>query len=212
MDCPGTGTKTLDEFCAEHPRVALAFSGGGDSSYLLSALLDRSVQVKAYFVQSAFQYPFETADARRVACELGAELEVIELDVLSQEAICANPPDRCYLCKRFIFGAIQGQMAREGFSVLVDGTNATDDPARRPGFRALAELGVLSPLRLAGLGKDEVRQAAHACGLFTADKPNFSCLATKVETGTPLTAELLGAVLKQEEETGSEVRLWNSMS
>ncbi|MDR2721948.1 MAG: hypothetical protein LBB35_03680 [Coriobacteriaceae bacterium] len=201
---------TLDEFCEKHPQVALAFSGGCDSTYLLFALIDRAVRVKAYFVSSAFQYPFERGDALRAVQESGVPFEVIELDILVQEAICANPPERCYLCKRFIFGEIKKRMARDGFEVLVDGTNATDDPTRRPGFRALEEMGVLSPLRLAELSKDEVRSAARERGLFTADKPNFSCLATKVETGTLLDARLLGEVLQREIDTKDEVRQWNS--
>ena len=82
-------------------------------------------------------------------------------------------------------------MARDGLSVLADGTNASDDPARRPGFRALAELQVVSPLRRAGMTKDDVRRASRSLGLFTADKPSFSCLAVHVEAGQPLTQEAL---------------------
>ena len=192
------GVMSLDEFSESHPKVALAFSGGCDSSYLLSALIDRSVQVKAYLVNTAFQYPFELEDAVRVVAALAADFEVIEADVLSNGTVCGNPPDRCYFCKRFIFGNIQEKMALDGFDVLVDGTNASDDPAHRPGFRALAELGVLSPLRLAGLTKEDVRAASKARGLFTWEKPRFSCLATKIETGTPITAERLAAVFESE--------------
>jgi len=190
---------SLDQFCFHYPKVALAFSGGSDSSYLLSALLDRGVQVLAYHVSTAFQYPFELDDAKRVARELKSELEVIEADILSQEAICANPPDRCYLCKHYIFGKIQEAMARDGFAVLVDGTNASDDPARRPGFRALDERGVLSPLRLAGLEKEAIRAAAKERGLFTWDKPSYSCLATKIAFGTAITRAGLSESLRNEE-------------
>ena len=85
-------------------------------------------------------------------------------------------------------------MERDGRRVLLDGTNATDDPANRPGFRALAELGVRSPLREAVFTKDDVRAASRAMSLSTADKPNFSCFATKVPPGEPLTRESLGQV------------------
>ena len=192
------GTTSLDEFCAQHRKVALAFSGGCDSSYLLSALMDRGVQVKAYLVVSAFLYPFERIDALRLASELEADVEVIEVDILSQEEVCTNAHDRCYSCKSVIFGTIKNHMARDGFEVLVDGTNADDSPERRPGFRALAKLGILSPLRLAGLSKEEVRNASRKRSLFTWDKPNFSCLATKIEQGTPITAARLSEVLKRE--------------
>jgi len=192
------GTESFEEFCQKHPKVALAFSGGCDSSYLLAALLEKGVEVKAYLVLSAFLYPFEREDALRVASELSADLEIIEADVLSEEEVCANEPDRCYRCKRFIFGTIQDHMKKDGFTVLVDGTNADDDPSRRPGFQALAELGVLSPLRLAGLTKEEVREASQKRSLFTWDKPNFSCLATKIEQGTPITDTRLLEVLESE--------------
>lgn len=186
------GVETLAGFFARTPRFAVAFSGGCDSSYLLAAAVEAGCDVKAYMVNTAFQPAFELEDARRVVDACGAAFEVIEADVLAEDAICANPPDRCYLCKRFIFGTILERMARDGYDVLADGTNASDDPERRPGFRALAELGVVSPLRRAGMTKDEVRSASRALGVPTADKPSFSCLATKVPEGEPITAASLG--------------------
>lgn len=174
-------------------RYGLAFSGGCDSAFLLAALVRAGVDVKAYMVMTAFQPPFELEDACRVVEETGASFELIRADVLADDAICANPQDRCYHCKRFIFGSILAAMERDGRTVLLDGTNASDDPARRPGFRALAELGVKSPLREAGYTKDQVRAASRDMGLSTADKPSFSCLATKVPAGNPITQETLDA-------------------
>ncbi|MEG0683382.1 MAG: 7-cyano-7-deazaguanine synthase [Raoultibacter sp.] len=181
----------LQQFFTENPRVALAFSGGCDSSYLLAAAVACGAQVKAYTVNTAFQAAFEIDDARRVIREVGADFEIIEADIFSQAAVCANPPDRCYWCKRFIFGTIAAHMARDGYTVLIDGTNATDDPANRPGFRALRELGVRSPLREANLEKEEIRRLSRAIKLFTGDKPSFSCLATKVEPHQTITADVL---------------------
>ena len=175
-------------------RYGLAFSGGCDSSLLLAAMKRAGLNAKAYMVMTAFQAPFELEDARRVVEETGAEFELIRADILSQADVCANPPDRCYLCKRFIFGQVLAAMERDGRHVLLDGTNASDDPANRPGFRALAELDVRSPLREAGFTKDDVRAASRAIGLSTADKPNFSCFATKVAPGEPLTRESLEQV------------------
>lgn len=175
-------------------RYGLAFSGGCDSSFLLAAMRRAGLDVKAYMVMTAFQAPFELDDARCVVEETGAEFELMRADILAQPEVCANPSDRCYLCKRFIFGQVLAAMERDGRRVLLDGTNASDDPANRPGFRALAELGVRSPLREAGFTKNDVRAASRAIGLSTADKPNFSCFATKVTQGRPLTRESLDAV------------------
>ena len=185
------GVEALDAFFARTPRLAVAFSGGCDSSFLLAAALRAGCDVKAYGVRTAFQPAFEIDDAKRLAAELGADFELVDADVLAQGEICANGPDRCYRCKTFIFSTILARMAEDGFEVLADGTNVTDDPANRPGFRALAELGVVSPLRRAGMAKDDVRAASRELGLFTADKPSFSCIAVHVGAGRPVTAQTL---------------------
>ena len=147
--CQDVGVEALDAFSARTPRLAVAFSGGCDSSFLLAAALRAGCDVKAYGVRTAFQPAFEIDDAKRLAAELGADFELVDADVLAQGEICANGPDRCYRCKTFIFSTILARMAEDGFEVLADGTNVTDDPANRPGFQALAELGVVSPLRRA---------------------------------------------------------------
>lgn len=174
-------------------RYGIAFSGGCDSALLLAAMRRGGFDVKAYMVMTAFQAPFELVDARRVADEVGADLEVIEADILVRDEVCSNPVDRCYYCKRFIFGEVLAAMRRDGRDVLLDGTNASDDPARRPGFRALAELKVRSPLREAGFTKDDVRAASRSLGLSTADKPSFSCFATKVSEGVRIDRDALEA-------------------
>lgn len=199
------GAEPLEAFFARVPRFAVAFSGGTDSAYLLAAALVAGCEVRAYLVNTAFQPAFELEDARTVAACLGVPLAVVEADVLAQDDICANPPDRCRLCKRFIFGAIAEAAQRDGFTVLVDGTNASDDPARRPGFRALAEASVVSPLRRAGMTKTDVRAASRALALsqgrdsdaFLADKPRFACLAVHVPAGERITrASLADAALR----------------
>lgn len=172
-------------------KYGLAFSGGTDSALLLAALTQACLDVKAYMVFSQFQAPFELDDARRVVEETGADFQLIRADVLARPEVCENPWDRCYWCKRFIFGTVLEAMEADGRAVLLDGTNASDDPARRPGFRALAELGVRSPLREAGFTKDDVRQVSRSLGLWTAEKPNFSCFATKVPEGQAITQEAL---------------------
>jgi len=118
-------------------------------------------------------------------------MRVLTVDVLAVPEAAANPPDRCYHCKRAIFKAIARAAAEDGFSLLLDGTNASDDAADRPGMRALRELAVRSPLRECGLTKADIRRRSKEAGLFTWDKPAYACLATRVPAGTPITAEML---------------------
>ena len=188
----------LQEFFAENPRVAIAFSGGADSSYLLYAALHYGARARAYYVNSAFQPAFELEDARRLAGELNADMKVLPVDVLASETVTANPPDRCYHCKQMIFRTILAAAEADCFTVLLDGTNASDDAGDRPGMRALRELAVRSPLRECGLTKRDVRMLSRDAGLFTWDKPAYACLATRVPTGTRITPELLAATERAE--------------
>ena len=182
---------TLDEFFRDDPKAALAFSGGVDSAYLLWAAVQAGADVRAYYVRSAFQPRFEREDAERLARELPAKLTVLDVDVLAEPAVAANPKDRCYHCKRTIFSAILAAARRDGYALVLDGTNASDDASDRPGMRALAELSVRSPLRECGLSKAEIRRLSREAGLFTWDKPAYACLATRIPAGVPLTKAAL---------------------
>ena len=144
----------LSDFFAQHPKAALAFSGGADSAFLLYSAAACGADIMPYYVRSQFQPAFERADARRLAAALGVPLRELEVDVLCEDTIAANPADRCYFCKRRIFGAICTAAAADGYPVVLDGTNASDDRGDRPGMRALEQAHVLSPLRLCGLTKD----------------------------------------------------------
>ncbi len=181
----------LSDFFREHPRAALAFSGGVDSAYLLYAAREAGAAVGAYCVQSPFQPRFEREDAERLAKALGAPLTVLPVDVLDAPEIVENPANRCYFCKRRIFTAVGEAARRDGYPIVLDGTNASDDPKSRPGMAALEELGVCSPLRLCGLTKEEIRRRSREAGLFTWDKPAYACLATRIRTGEPITREKL---------------------
>ena len=183
----------LSDFFRLHPKVAVAFSGGVDSAYLLYAAGQSGAQVRAYYVQSAFQPRFECRDAVRLAEELGVPLRILSVDVLAEETVAANPPDRCYHCKQMIFRTILTAAKEDGFATLLDGTNASDDADDRPGMRALRELAVLSPLRECGLTKAEIRRLAREAGLFLWNKPAYACLATRVPTGEQITREKLEA-------------------
>lgn len=181
----------LSAFFEQHDRIALAFSGGVDSSYLLYAAMQCGANIRAYYVKSAFQPQFELEDAKKLAAQLHADLQVISVDILSVPAITANPSDRCYDCKKVIFSCIAAQALADGYPTLIDGTNASDDTGDRPGMRALKELSVLSPLREYGLTKHQVRQLSKEAGLFTWNKPAYACLATRIPTGTVITEENL---------------------
>ncbi len=179
----------LWQFFKENSRIALAFSGGTDSAYLLYSASKYADDVTAYYVKSAFQPEFEFEDAKRLAKELNVKLKVIELDVLSDNAIASNPPDRCYYCKKRIFSNIVSAAKADGYEVLIDGTNASDAEGERPGMRALREIGVRSPLRECGITKADVRRLSKEAGLFTADKPSYACLATRIPSGVTITKE-----------------------
>ena len=189
---------TLQDFFCENPRAAIAFSGGVDSAYLLSEAIRCGAQVKAYYVKTAFQPRFELEDACRLVEELGGDMEILPVDILCHSIIAANPADRCYHCKKVIFETILQAARRDGFTLLLDGTNASDDASDRPGMRALRELSVCSPLRECGLHKEEIRLLSKEAGLFTWDKPAYACLATRIPTGEAITQQKLERTEKAE--------------
>ena len=177
---------TLEQFFQENPRCALGFSGGVDSAYLLYAGVKAGADIRPYFIKTAFQPAFELADARKLAEGLGAEVTVLELDALADPRVAANPADRCYFCKQNLFRTLKERAIADGYPVLLDGTNASDEAGDRPGMRALAELSVRSPLRECGITKDMVRSLSREAGLFTWEKPAYACLATRIPTGTKI--------------------------
>ena len=185
---------TLQEFFAEHPKVALGFSGGVDSSYLLWAAVNAGTDIAPYYIQTAFQPAFELEDAQRLCAQIGVKLNVIRLDALADPRVAANPANRCYYCKVGLFGALRARAKADGYDLLLDGTNASDDAGDRPGMKALREMEVRSPLRECGLTKAMIRQESRKAGLFTWDKPAYACLATRVPTGRTITSELLRRV------------------
>ena len=189
----------LATFFKENPKAAVAFSGGVDSAYLLYAASKYGMQIKAYYVKTAFQPQFELDNARCIADELHIDMAVIEEDILKQEQIMINPPERCYFCKKRLFSLIMQAAKSDGFSLLLDGTNASDDVSNRPGMKALKELSVRSPLRECGLTKEAIRKLSKEAGLFTWDKPAYACLATRIPTGTVITAEKLSNTEKAED-------------
>ena len=181
----------ITEFFQLHKRVAVAFSGGVDSAVLLLLAKKHAEHVKAYYVKSAFQPQFEYDDALEIARLLDVGFEVITADVLSDTEVTKNPSDRCYYCKKRIFSEIIRAAEKDGIKEVLEGTNASDNTDERPGFRALKELGVLSPLRECVYTKSDIRKIARENSLPVADKPSYACLATRIPTDTVITEKLL---------------------
>lgn len=181
----------LKEFFNKNPKAAIGFSGGVDSAYLLYAAKQWGADIQPYYIKTAFQPQFEYADALTLCDKIGVSLKVIEFDILSERVIALNPQNRCYYCKKALFSALKSQAKKDGYSVILDGTNASDDISDRPGIKALKELGILSPLRECGLTKDKIRKLSKEGELFTWQKPSYACLATRIPTGQEITADLL---------------------
>lgn len=180
--------------------VCLAFSGGVDSSLLLKLAADSAAAhgttVYAVTFDSRLHPACDLENARKVAAELGGVHVVITVDELEMEEIRSNPPDRCYLCKKQLFGKLLEFAAQRQISVAMEGTNEDDLHVYRPGIRAVRELGVKSPLAEAGLTKAEVKALAAEYGISAASRPSTPCMATRLPYG----AELNYKVLKQIEE------------
>ena len=183
--------KNMQPFFEQNPKVAIAFSGGVDSAFLLYLAKKYAKEVKAYYVQSSFQPAFELADARKLCEEMGVLLQVLEVDVMCNPKVIRNHSDRCYYCKKVIFERIRQAAQEDNIQILLDGTNASDDAEDRPGMKALEELNVLSPLREYGYTKDDIRSGSKEAGLFVFDKPAYACLATRIPYETKITKEML---------------------
>lgn len=183
--------------------MALAFSGGVDSSLLLKMAADRAAKkgtkVWAVTFNSRLHPSCDLENARKVAGELGGIHVILEIDELEMEEIRSNPVNRCYLCKRNLFRTLMAFAKEKGVEVLAEGTNEDDLHVYRPGIQAVRELGIRSPLAEAGLTKEEVRRLAAACGISAASRPSTPCMATRLPYGARLDYEILKKIEAGEE-------------
>jgi uncharacterized protein len=141
----------------------------------------------------------EKEEAEALAHNIGLRFKIIESSEMSNPDFVANPPERCYYCKRELFSELKPIAQAEGLKWIADGTNADDLSDFRPGRKASAEAGIRSPLLEAGLTKAEIRQLSHAQGLPTWDRPASPCLASRIPYGIPVTAETLNKIARGEQ-------------
>ncbi|RFT15540.1 MAG: ATP-utilizing enzyme of the PP-loop superfamily [Candidatus Saccharicenans subterraneus] len=176
----------LVEILKSFDGLLVAFSGGVDSSLLLKAAADSGAKVLAVTVDSPIYHRQEIREARQIASKLGVPFRLIKSDDYLREDFKKNDLLRCYHCKLAIFTRLREIARSEGLSAVVEGSNLDDERDYRPGRKALAELGIGSPLKEAGLGKAEIRFLARSFGLPNWDRPANACLATRIPYGQPV--------------------------
>ncbi|MCH5212128.1 MAG: ATP-dependent sacrificial sulfur transferase LarE [Oscillospiraceae bacterium] len=180
--------------------VAVAFSGGVDSTFLLKAAHDALGDKVIAVTARSCSFPVRELNEAKVFCEKeGIRHIVVESEELKIEGFSENPKNRCYLCKKELFTKMWKTVKELGFQNIAEGSNTDDNGDYRPGLIAVSELGVKSPLRHVGLSKDEIRELSKELGLNTWDKQSFACLSSRFVYGETITEEKLGMVDKAEQ-------------
>ena len=191
--------ENLKKIIKECGKLAIAFSGGVDSTFLMKVAHDvLGENAVAVTISSLFVTDDELLGAKKFCEGEGVKHVIYKADVLSIPGIDVNPLDRCYICKKAIFTNVGKIVADMGINVIAEGTNVDDDSDYRPGMRAIKELGVRSPLKEAGLTKNEIRQLSHMLSLPTWNMPSAACLASRLAYGEKITGEKLNMVYKAE--------------
>ncbi len=189
----------LQSLLKSYKKVAIAFSGGVDSSFLSKKAFEvLGENAVAITVDSMFIPRVEIRDAESIAREIGIRHMLISFDRMD-DLVLSNTEQRCYHCKKAIFGILLEATQKEGMTYLLDGSNIDDLSDYRPGLKALEELNIESPLVKAGFTKDDIRQASKNLGLSTAGKPSLACLATRLPYHQRITPTSLKMVEKAED-------------
>lgn len=191
----------LESVVAPYGSALVAFSGGVDSSLAL-AISARALpkgKVLAVTSNNETYLPSELDLARDFAASLGVKHLVVNTRELDDPNYASNPTNRCYFCKSTLYSDLARIAGEKGYACVVDGANKDDEGDYRPGRKAAKELGVVSPLSIAGVGKAEVRELARHLGLPTWDKPALACLSSRFPYGQEITPEKLAQVARAEE-------------
>jgi pyridinium-3,5-biscarboxylic acid mononucleotide sulfurtransferase len=193
--------KNLEGIVAPYRSALVAFSGGVDSSLAL-AVAARALpegRVLAVTSNNETYLPSELEQAQAFAQSLGVEHLIVNTRELDDPNYAKNPTNRCYFCKSTLYSDLAKIAEEKGYACVVDGANKDDEGDYRPGRKAARELGVVSPLSLAGVGKAQVRELAKHLGLPTWDKPALACLSSRFPYGQEITPEKLAQVARAEE-------------
>lgn len=189
----------LKNIIKELESAVVAFSGGVDSALVAKLCYDLLGERALAVTASSETYPsYELEAAKRVASEIGIPHLIIQTKELEIKGFSSNPPNRCYFCKSELFEKLKELAQQEGYKNVVDGANIDDAKDYRPGSQASQELGVRSPLKEAGLGKDDIRTISKELDLSTWDKPSYACMSSRFPYGEAITQEKLQIVSQAE--------------
>ena len=193
-------TIKLREIIEKYGSLAVAFSGGVDSTFLL-AFANEVIpgNVIAVNIDARLAPEKEKRNVEKFCESRGIDLVTIDTDALDIEGFAENPPERCYICKKALFSKVIREAAARGITTVAEGSNVDDDGDYRPGMKAVKELGVTSPLKEVGLYKSEIRELSKEMGLSTWNKPSAACLASRIPYGEIITHEKIKMIDTAEE-------------
>ncbi len=188
----GRKYEELKKYLSSFENIAVAFSGGIDSAFLLKAAVDVFGDNIIAITANPFSFPKRELEASRSYCErVGVRHIVFDVDELNIDGFAMNTKDRCYICKKVLFEKMFEIIRNNDISIIAEGSNIDDNKDYRPGLKAVEELGVLSPLRKIGYTKNEIRKTAEKLGISIWNKQSSACLSSRFAYGEIITGEKL---------------------